>query len=70
MKLVKVLKQSMAKDLSNKGFTFSTEKLNGIELFVFEQTPELLKELNKNFSLNKTDYFVDTRMNFEKKKGA
>lgn len=66
MILVKVLNPKMATKLSKLGFSFSKEKFNGKDLFVFVQSDELLQELNKNFSSNKGDYFTDKLMLFKK----
>lgn len=64
--LIKVLNAKMASKLSKLGFPFSKEKLGDKDLFVFIQSDELTKELNKNFSNNKGDYFVDKLMLFGK----
>lgn len=66
MILIKVLNPKMATKLSNLGFSFSKEKFNGKDIFVFVQSDELLRELNKNFSSSKGDYFVDKLMLFKK----
>lgn len=60
--LVKVLNPIKAKQLEDLGFKYTLEKFNGDDLFVFQITEELVKQIQSTFSKN--DFFIDKTMNF------
>jgi hypothetical protein len=62
MNLIKIVNPNKAKELMNLGFTYTKEKLEDKDIYVFIQSDEIYKYLKNNFS--KQDYFIDKRMNF------
>ena len=62
MKLIKVLNPVKAKELEIAGFKYTKEFLDKQEVFVFFETPELSKIIQKTFSKN--DFFIGNTMNF------
>lgn len=62
MRLIKVLNPVKAKELELSGFKYTKEFLDKQEIFVFFETPQLLKFIQKEFSKN--DFFIDNTMNF------
>ena len=62
VKFIKVLNPIKAKQLENLGFKYTLEKFNGEDLFVFQITDELVKQVQSTFSKN--DFFIDKTMNF------
>lgn len=61
--LIKVLNSQKAKELESCGFiTYTTEKLNGKDVFVFPKTPELVSYLEGHFE--KSDFFYSKKLHF------
>jgi hypothetical protein len=67
MNLIKVLNPVKAKKLELAGFKYTKEVLENKDVIVFQETQELLKELQSDFT--KADYFKEKTMNFGFKGG-
>lgn len=62
MLLVKIFSPETANKLAELGFSYVKERLNNTDVFCFQLSDELMKELKKNYSNNM--YIIDRRLRF------
>lgn len=61
-KLIKVINSNKADNLVKLGFSYIKEKINNQNVYVFTESPEILKYLQSNF--DKCDFMIDNTLRF------
>lgn len=61
---INIIDKDKAEELKNLGFKYSTQRVSDDKLvYVFINTPDLMKVLNGKFSQNK-DFYIGKTLNF------
>lgn len=61
-KLIKILNSEKAKQLADLGFRYTLDSINGVAIYAFFVSEELLKYINSNF--DQKDFFFDNMLHF------
>jgi hypothetical protein len=61
-KLIKILNPNKANYLINLGFIYTKEQINNQDIYVFVNSPEILKLIQNNFE--KCDFFFEKTLYF------